>query len=56
LGWLYLAPVTLLTVDMVRRNVRLIREPNPKHALALFIASNTYLMIILLAASIDAVI
>jgi protoheme IX farnesyltransferase len=49
LGWLYLLPVGLATADMIIRNVRLISRPTTQHARALFIASNVYLMVVLLA-------
>lgn len=53
LGLLYLAPVALATVDMLVRNVRLLRFPTGKNARSLFIASNMYLAIVLLAVCID---
>jgi protoheme IX farnesyltransferase len=53
LGWLYLAPVGLATVDLIARNVRLIIRPGSKLALSLFKISNLYLALILLAACID---
>lgn len=49
LGLAYLLPVLGASVDMLWRNVRLIREPTPRHARALFIASNIYLTVVLLA-------
>jgi heme O synthase-like polyprenyltransferase len=49
LGWLYLIPVGLVTADMLLRNVRLLARPNPKNARALFLSSNIYLMVVLLA-------
>lgn len=56
LGLLYLAPVALATVDMLARNVRLLRLPTGKNARSLFIASNMYLAVVLLAVCIDALI
>jgi protoheme IX farnesyltransferase len=53
LGLIYLLPIMVVTVDMVARNVRLIREPNPANARALFMASNVYLMVVLLAICVD---
>jgi protoheme IX farnesyltransferase len=50
LGLLYLLPVALVTADIIVRNVRLIRDPSPKNARALFMSSNIFLTIILLAA------
>jgi heme O synthase-like polyprenyltransferase len=49
LGWAYIVPVFLATADMVVRNLRLIRQPTPRRARALFLSSNVYLMVVLLA-------
>ncbi len=56
LGWIYLVPVGLATIDLVRRNIKLINEPERENALSLFKSSNIYLAIIVLTACIDAVI
>ncbi len=53
LGWLYLVPMTAVTVDLVWRNIKLIHDPSPAHARALFMASNWYLLALLLAISLD---
>ncbi len=50
LGLAYLLPVALVTADIVRRNVRLIRDPSPQNARALFMSSNIFLTVVLLAA------
>jgi heme o synthase len=49
LGWAYLVPVALASADMMYRNYRLVTQPNPKNARSLFISSNIYLTIVLLA-------
>lgn len=49
LGWFYFVPVLLVTADLVWRNVKLIADPSPGHARGLFMASNIYLLILLLA-------
>lgn len=49
LGLVYLIPVLLATVDLLIRNIRLIRTPTPRNARALFISSNIYLTIVLAA-------
>ncbi len=49
LGWLYLIPVGVVTADMIFRNIRLLAQPNPKNARGLFLSSNIYLMVVLLA-------
>lgn len=56
LGWVYLVPVALASADMVRRNIRLIREPNRLNARSFFISSNIYLTVLLLAICLDTVI
>lgn len=53
LGWIYLIPVGLVTFDLVRRNIKLIRDPSKPNARALFIASNYYLLILLIAICVD---
>ncbi len=52
-GWLYLLVVGLATVDLLWRNIRLIKEPGPGMARSLFLASNKYLMIVLLMACLN---
>ncbi len=49
LGWVYFIPVLLITIDLVRRNVKLIIEPSTGHARSLFLSSNIYLLILILA-------
>ena len=49
LGLAYLLPVALVTVDIIVRNVRLIRDPSPRNARVLFISSNIFLTVVLLA-------
>lgn len=56
LGLAYFVPVALVTVDMIIRNVRLIRDPTPRNARALFLSSNVYLTVVLLATCIGTVI
>jgi protoheme IX farnesyltransferase len=55
LGWLYLLPMILVTANLARRNIRLIADPSPARARALFIGSNTYLLVLLLAICVDSV-
>lgn len=54
LGWLYLLPVIVMTIDLLVRNFRLLVKPNPKEALAMFKSSNLYLAVILLMICVDA--
>ncbi len=49
LGLIYLVPVVLASVVMIVRNIRLIRDPSPRSARALFISSNIYLTVVLIA-------
>jgi protoheme IX farnesyltransferase len=49
LGIVYLIPVVIASIDMVIRNIRLIRDPTPRNARALFLSSNLYLLIVLLS-------
>jgi protoheme IX farnesyltransferase len=53
LGWLYFLPVLGVTADLFWRNVRLIADPSKRNARHLFISSNLYLLILLLAICID---
>lgn len=54
LGWVYLIPVGVVSADMLRRNLRLIRDASPVNARALFMASNIYLTVVLAAICLDA--
>ena len=56
LGLIYLVPVAIVTIDMLIRNVRLTRLPTGKNARSLFMASNYYLMIVLVMICINAAI
>jgi protoheme IX farnesyltransferase len=49
LGLAYFIPVLIATVDMIVRNIRLIRNPTPQNARGLFISSNIYLTVVLVA-------
>jgi heme o synthase len=54
-GWLYLIPVALATGDLLVRCVRLMLEPTSPRARSLFLASNTYLAIVLLMICLTAI-
>ncbi|MCB0013852.1 MAG: heme o synthase [Anaerolineales bacterium] len=49
LGWVYALPALLISLDLLHRNISLIVEPEIPRARRLFIASNMYLAVILLA-------
>lgn len=55
LGWVYLVPVAVATVDMMVRNLRLLHTPTPRNARSLFIASNLYLAVVLVMLCVDVV-
>lgn len=47
LGWLYFVPTLLVSADLIRRNVKLIRDPSPANARGFFISSNIFLSVLL---------
>ena len=49
-------PVLLITIDLVRRNIKLVIDPSPAHAKGLFLSSNLYLLILILAICLGTVI
>ena len=49
LGWLNILPVAWITAVLIWRNIRLIREPGRDQARRLFLTSNLYLLVLLLA-------
>lgn len=49
LGWWYFVPVALASAELFRRNILLIRQPDRPRALGLFLASNIYLLVVLIA-------
>lgn len=49
LGWTYLIPVVLITMDLLWRSVSLVADPSPRNARKMFISSNIYLLVLLLA-------
>ena len=53
LGWIYFLPVLAITVDLFNRNIQLIRDPSPLNARRLFMSSNYYLLVLLLAICVD---
>ncbi|MFO7664498.1 MAG: heme o synthase [Chloroflexota bacterium] len=55
LGWLYFVPVLIITIDLFYRNIQLIRDPSPLNARRLFMSSNYYLLVLLLAICVDMV-
>ncbi len=56
LGWIYLLPVGIATIDILVRNIKLLIHPTAKLAFSLFKASNFYLLIVILTLGIDAVV
>ena len=49
LGWLYLIPVGAITIHMVIQSVKLLGKPDRERAIRLFITSNIFLALVLLA-------
>lgn len=49
LGWLYFLPVLLASAYLLRHNVALVLQPSSARARTMFLASNLYLMLVLLA-------
>jgi protoheme IX farnesyltransferase len=49
LGWLYLVPTAIITVIFLIGSIILIRTPDRAHALRLFVTSNIFLALVLLA-------
>lgn len=49
LGWPYFLPVLLASAYLLRNNVALVLQPSPARARKMFLASNLYLMLVLLA-------
>ena len=56
LGWIYFVPVLLGSADMIRRNITFIHKPSKKNARRFFISTNMYLLVIIVAACLDAAI
>jgi protoheme IX farnesyltransferase len=55
LGWSYLIPVLLITIDLFWRSIQLLQDPSPRNARKVFISSNIYLLVLLLAICIGSV-
>lgn len=53
LGWIYLIPVAVVSARLLWKNLLLLNSPTPGNARALFMGSNIFLMIVLLAACIS---
>jgi protoheme IX farnesyltransferase len=56
LGWLYFIPTLLVSADLVRRNIHLIREPSTQNARSFFMGSNYFLTVLLAAIYIDTIV
>lgn len=56
LGWVYFIPVLLVTSDLVLRNIRLISDPSPRNARGMFLSSNLYLLVLLVAICVGTVV
>ena len=49
LGWLYLLPTAAITGMMMVHSVRLLRQPDRPHAIKLFVTTNIFLLLVLIA-------
>lgn len=49
LGWVYILPTSAVSVWFLQKNLSLARNPGPKQASAVFVASNLYLLTLLVA-------
>ncbi len=54
LGWSYLLPVLVVTVSLLWRNILLVRQPTRGRSIALFVSSNIYLLVVLIAVCVSA--
>lgn len=55
LGWSYLIPVLLVTIDLLWRTTKLIIDPSPRNARKVFMSSNIYLLVLLIAICVGSV-
>jgi heme O synthase-like polyprenyltransferase len=53
LGWVYFAIALVAGIDLLRKNLKLLYQPDPANARTHFMASNHYLMFLLLAIFVD---
>ncbi|MDX1414733.1 MAG: heme o synthase [Candidatus Promineifilaceae bacterium] len=56
LGWIYFVPVLLVTASLTWRTIKLLRDPSPRHARGVFLSSNFYLLVLLVAVCVGTVI
>ncbi len=56
LGWIYFIPVFIITMDLFWRAFKLVRDPVPQNARGLFISSNIYLLVLLIAICLGSVV
>ncbi len=56
LGWIYFVPVALVTASLFWRTTKLILDPSPKNARGVFMSSNFYLLVLLVAVCVGTVV
>ena len=56
LGWVYFVPVLLVSASLFWRTVKLIYDPSPRNARGVFMSSNFYLLVLLVAICVGTVI
>lgn len=55
LGWSYFLPVAWISADLLHKNIQLVREPSRDNAKRMFLASNYYLLVLLIAVCVGAI-
>lgn len=56
LGWVYFIPVAWISYDLTSKNIKLVKNPSPENAKKMFLASNYYLLILLIAICLGSII
>lgn len=56
LGWVYFIPVLLVTGSLFWRTIKLLQDPSARNARGVFLSSNFYLLVLLIAICVGAVI
>lgn len=55
LGWSYFLPVAWISADLLHKNIQLVREPSRDNAKRMFLTSNYYLLVLLIAVCVGAI-
>ena len=49
MGWVYIIPVLIVSLHLVWQNIKLVHDPSPRNARSMFLSSNMYLLVLLVA-------